>query len=190
MNLISFDISTHTGWAFFKDGVLTDYGLLEVKVEDLGFKPDPTKSPKYPKNILVAAESMSSQMMDIIHKYQPDRVVAENTVRGGGNRTTQRVLEFIHKDFLDSLFSSELFMSGACTFRYIDPSEWRSKLGVRLSKDDKKNNRLVSQGKKRGRVTPKHLSVARVNEEFGLDLKIKNNDISDSILVGLSDLKG
>jgi hypothetical protein len=68
----------------------------------------------------------------------------------------------------------------------MDPSQWRKILEMRLSKDQKENNKLVSKGVKRGRVTKKHLSVNMTNTKFGLKLKLKDNDISDAILLGLA----
>jgi hypothetical protein len=54
---------------------------------------------------------------------------------------------------------------------------------IRLSTNDKKNNKLVREGKKRGKVTSKHLSVRWANEKYSLSLKIKDNDIADALAI-------
>jgi hypothetical protein len=56
-------------------------------------------------------------------------------------------------------------------------------VGLRLTKEDKENNKLVRNHLKRGKITPKHLSVRWANREFDLSLKIKDNDIADSLAV-------
>jgi hypothetical protein len=42
----------------------------------------------------------------------------------------------------------------------------------------------------KGEVTPKHLAVAFVNENYGLNFIVKDNDIADAICMGTSYLKG
>lgn len=69
---------------------------------------------------------------------------------------------------------------------YRDPSAWRKILNLRLSPEQKANNKMVSQGKIRGRITPKHLSVLRANELFNLELLLKDNDKSDALLLAWS----
>ena len=183
MIILALDISTHTGWAVFNDEKLLDYGVLNIKVDDLNFKPDPSKSPKYPKNILNASSGMLYLIKGLLDKYSPEVVVCENTQKGR-NRHYQRCLEWFHKDIID------YFVDHEQAFVYMDPSEWRSILNMRLSNEDKKNNREVSLGKKRGRITKKHLSVRWVNSTYNLNLKIKDNDIADAISLGTSYFKG
>ena len=43
--------------------------------------------------------------------------------------------------------------------------------------------------KSHGKVTFKHLSVQYVNKEFKLEFKLKDNDIADSICLGVATLK-
>lgn len=183
MKLLSLDISTHTGWAVFDDKKLVEYGVLNVKVDDLNFKPDPSKSPKYPRNILNASSGMLYLIVELLEKFKPDVVIAENTVKGK-NRHYQRLLEWFHKDIID------YFIDHNINFVYTDPSEWRKKLSIRLSKEEKKNNRDVSLGKKRGRITKKHLSVNETNKRYFLKLKLCQNDIADAIMVGTSYFEG
>ncbi|MDE2425744.1 MAG: hypothetical protein KGO96_07540 [Elusimicrobia bacterium] len=85
-------------------------------------------------------------------------------------------------------------------FYLVSSSDWRKTLELRLSKDDKKNNKKVNEAKRsnkskkelglKGKITWKHLSVRMVNELFGLNLRQKENDQSDAILLGLAYIKG
>ena len=108
---------------------------------------------------------------------KPDHIVIENSVKGR-NRHTQRLIEWIHFCVVKLLQITP--------FSYLDPSEWRCSVGLRLNKDQKKNNQDVSKGKKRGRIGKKHLAVNMVNEKYDLKLKLKDNDQADAILLGLA----
>jgi len=70
--------------------------------------------------------------------------------------------------------------------KYVDPSHWRKIVGLKLTDEDKKHNKMVSKGLVKGRITPKHLSVRIANSLFALELILKNNDVADSILLGHS----
>lgn len=177
MRALALDLSTKTGFAVFDNENLVEYGLLRVKVMDFNVNLDPNKSGLYPFNIVDAANEMGHKVASLFLRIKPNEVIIENTVKGR-NRHTQRILEFIHKSTLE-----ELRNLGTKPI-YLDPSEWRSEIALRLTTEDKNNNRLVSQGKKRGRVTKKHLSVRFANAAYSLSLKIKDNDIADAICLG------
>lgn len=179
LRTLALDLSTKTGWSLFIDAELTaSGGTGHVPVEGFNVNADPHLNPLYPYNVVDAAEKVVDLSMVLIAEHKPDIVVVENTVKGR-NRHTQRILEFIHSAFLRRV-------RGVVPMVYMDVSEWRKLVELRLSKDDKKNNRDVSAGKKRGRVTRKHLSVRMVNQRFGMKLKIKDNDQADAILMGLA----
>ena len=174
MRVLGLDLSTKTGWSLFEDNKLIESGCLEkVLIDDFNVNKEPNKSPKYPQNIINGARAVAALVQKLIEDKSPDHIVIENTVKGK-NRNTQRWLEWCHFCVITTI---------TLPFTYLDPSEWRSLVGLKLNKEQKKNNREVSQGKKRGRVTKKHLSVNMVNEKFGLNLKIKDNDQADSILL-------
>ena len=73
--------------------------------------------------------------------------------------------------------------------KYVRTQSWRSAVDLKMTNDDKEHNKLVKEGKARGKIGKKHLSVRMVNSLFGLKLKLKDNDIADSILIGLSAYK-
>jgi hypothetical protein len=75
-----------------------------------------------------------------------------------------------------------------------------------MSKDDKINNKVLKKAKElaaatkskldkskvgiKGAVTKKHLAIRFVNATYGLDLKVKDNDIADAICLGAAYLNG
>lgn len=179
MKILSLDLSSSTGYSVLEDGRLIDYGTIVVKVEDFNVNNNPELSIKYPYNMVDAANQMANKIADLVRRSCPTHIVIENTVKGR-NRHTQRILEFIHKSVLDELRDLNTPIA------YKDPSWWRSKMEVRLTKEDKKNNQLVSQGKKRGRIGKKHLSVRHANSLFDLQLKLKDDDIADSIMLAFA----
>lgn len=178
------DVSTKTGWSLYVDGDLAGSGQLEqIHSDDFNVNKDPQTRPNYPHNIVDTAEAVVraiSKLLCELGELGPiHRVVIENTNKGK-NRHTQRMLEWIHLELVR-------YLRQACLpFTYMDSSEWRGIVEMRLSKEDKKNNRDVSAKKKRGRVTKKHLAVRMVEERFGLKLKMKDNDRADAILLGLA----
>ncbi len=180
MRVLAVDASTKCGWALFVDGKLTESGALPpVFVEDFNVNKDPHLSPYYPYNVVYGARKVASQIVALSYRTDPDQIVVENTNKGK-NRHTQRILEFIHYVLLSK------FEDRPWLIRYMDTSEWRKIVGLWMNKDDKKNNREVSSGKKRGKITKKHLSVRMVNEKFNKSLKLKDNDEADAILLGLA----
>lgn len=178
--ILSLDLSTKSGWAVFTDGVLEKSGELEkVNVVNFNVNDKPWTQPEYPWNVMDAAHAISDDIEKLILQEKPTFIVIENSVKGK-NSQTQRLIEWFHFTVLTIVKLQQLPMA------YMMPSEWRSAVNLRLSKDEKKNNRDVSAGKKRGKITRKHLSVNMVNELYPhLELILKNNDQADAILLGL-----
>ena len=182
LKLLSLDISSHTGFAVFNVSELQEFGLINIEIKDFKATQHPEKHPSYPQNLFDAADVLANHIEFLVKKHQPNQVVIENTVCGR-QRSSQRMLEWFHFTTLKRLQALQI------PFAYMDPSEWRKVLEMRLSKEEKQNNRQVSQGLKRGRITKKHLSVNLANEHFGLSLKQKENDIADAINLGSAFLK-
>lgn len=168
MKLLGLDLSYKTGWALFEGSSLVDYGLLVA--------PEPPGThPLYDYNQMDRANAVGDYMYTLVMTLQPDFIIIEQTNKGK-QRTTQRGLEWIHYSVL-----SKLRMHYQNKIVYVDTSEWRNKLHIRLDKDQRKHNKSVKQKVARGKITPKHLAVAMINEEFDLSLKLKDNDIADAI---------
>ncbi len=179
MKTLALDLSTKSGWSVFEDGIRISSGVLDkVFVKDFNVNDEPGKSPLFPYNVIEAADTVCRMVMNLIGEHQPDALVIEQTTMGR-NRFTQKLLEWIHFAFLKQI-------GGKMPLHFIDVSEWRKLVEMRLSVEEKRNNRDVSQGKKRGKVTKKHLAVNMVNAKYGLGLKIKDNDQADAILMNLA----
>jgi hypothetical protein len=175
VRILALDLSTKTGWSCFDDGKLVDSGTLtKVEIHDFNVNKHPNLSGHYPRNIANAAKDVAAHVARLVVDVAPDIVVVENSVKGR-NRHTQRYIEWMH-----------LYVLIALNFNvtYMDPSEWRKIVDLRLSKVDKDNNKAVKKKEKRGKITRKHLSVRLANALFNLQLKIKDNDRADALLLG------
>lgn len=193
MRVLALDISTHAGYAVL-DGEMGQKPTLECMGIAQNLETVLAQGP-YPWCYVAAATKLALQLWNLAFKYKPDVIVIEET-NLGRNRYTQKLLEFIHFDTLMQLHS----LLDTTKVIYISSSEWRSNLGLLMSKEDKKNNALLSKAKRvaaaagakldkkalgvRGRVSKKHLAIRYVNENFGLNLKVKDNDIADAISLG------
>lgn len=169
MKTLGLDISTKTGYAVINDGVLTHYGLKTAErslipglCEDFGF--------------VVRARIMGEHVQALIAEHMPDMIIIEQT-NLGQSRMDQKQLEFIHHEVLRLMGGTPY----ETRTRYVSTSTWRSVLQIKLDKDQKLNNALVKIGKKRGKVTPKHLAVLWANKTYGLELLKKDHDIADAI---------
>lgn len=183
MRLLSLDLSTSTGWALFENKKLVGYGRFEqIKVVGFNVNAHPNEFPGYPQNIVTAAFALAEVCAKKIDECMPDQIVIENTVKGR-NRHTQRILEWCHFTVLGKIYERNV------PFAYMDPSEWRGILEIRLSADDKKNNKDVKAGKKRGKVNRKHLAIRYCEKKHGLKLLVKDDDIADAICLGEAYLK-
>jgi hypothetical protein len=125
------------------------------------------------------------------HNYHPLPVVL---AKGKGIH----VWDVEGKSYLDFLSSYSAVNQGHCHPRiikalkeqaekvtYVDTSRWRSVLSIKLSKEQRENNKLVKKKLKRGKITWKHLSVSFINERYGLKLKLKDNDQCDALCLCL-----
>jgi Holliday junction resolvasome RuvABC endonuclease subunit len=193
---LALDVSTKTGYAILKQDkatqeiILIDHGCKQLvkKIAEYG---------EYPWSYLYASRDLVVQLTELVARINPDVVVVEETNKGQ-NRYSQKILEFLHNTLLVSL---DKYRQGALTppVFYLSTSEWRKVLDQRLSKQDKINNKLVKTAadnkvKKpagiKGKIGKKHLSVRWVNETYGLDLKMKDNDSADAISLGTAFLRG
>ena len=198
MKILCLDLSTHCGYAVFEGEMgqkpqLLEYGTLHLNKSVHEFGP-------YPYNYYETGRAVWNMIYGaaapvcLIQKF-----VIEET-NGGRNRYTQKLLENIHTAVVQGLVS-------VCTpfeqqIVYLDSSQWRSNLGLKMTKEQKKANAKLSKAKRqavetgisldkkkigvKGRLTPKHLSVDNANLQYGLKLKMKDNDAADAINLGLA----
>lgn len=166
-------MSTSCGWAILDDGVIYDKGLINVKDD---FNPDVSIMQDF--WFIAKADKVSYEIRKLVCQFSPDFVYIEQT-NSGSFRTSQKMLEFIHYSVLKMMLELGL----AATVRYVDTSAWRAKHKIFMSKDDKKNNKMVKDGKKRGKITKKHLAVRWANDTYTLALKLKDNDIAEALAI-------
>lgn len=172
--VLALDISSVTGVAFFENGrLLTQY---QIKISNKFNKLD------YPTNTYPWAREVANKLFNdiVLPSYEINssiEVVIEQT-NLGRNRISQAFLEAIHA------YLYELLTHKGIQPKYMSSSEWRALVGLQLSQEDKKKNKLLKQNKGRGKVTKKHLAIRLTKELFGLDLLVKENNIADACLLG------
>jgi hypothetical protein len=177
MKILSLDLSSETGWSIFINGLYHTSGTLEkIFIEDFNVNNNPNKSNKYPLNIINAINQIVQNINEKYLEYKPDIILIEGSVKGK-NRHTQKFIEWLHLMIF-------LQFKDIVNVKYMDVSEWRKIVNLKLSKEDKINNKLVKIGKKRGKINKKHLSVRMVNILFNLNKKLKDHNECDSILLG------
>lgn len=180
--VLAIDPSSHTGWALLTDGQLIKYGKLDF----------PCKDSSWPFGIRDWVKETAAGIFALIQSHKFDKLLIErpNSSRW---RDSQNYLDWLAFELISLLLDGG-YKESLC---YVNTSDWRKAINLKLNAEQKKQNKMVSQakkegkmlkvnGKRKGRVTKKHLSVQWVNEKFGMKFKLKDNDICDSICVGMS----
>lgn len=209
MRLLCLDLSTHAGFADFEwDGsskpTLTSHGTIHLGKNVLEYGPYPFCYPR-------AAQEMAKKILSYSGLLnQPVDVFVVEEINLGRNRYTQKILENVHRSVLDvlALYLDQHKEEAGRDVRvvYLDSSEWRHNLGLRMSKEQKRSNAKLSKAKRlvaesgakldkkslgiKGKTTPKHLAVAYANQAYDLRLKMKDNDAADAICLGLAFCNG
>ncbi len=181
MKLLALDISTNTGWAFFEDGNLKHTGIINCKDSDIDYKNFSIDSTAA---MIFAAYTLSFTIQKLIILYNIDEVVIEQTNKGR-SRYTQKLLEWLHFQVIIMILQQLQKYP-----IYLDSSQWRSLVGLKMSKEDKKHNANLKKDGGRGKINKKHLAVRLVNDLYQLNYKMKDNDKADAVLLGLAYLKG
>lgn len=211
--VLALDVSTHTGWAVIsrRDGgepQRVDSGTLHeskqaVSGEQLGEYAQP-----YPWSLVDRVMRYKNELAHLVARHGPDIVVIEET-NLGQNRYDQKLLEWLHLMLLSNIYARSM-QSGLpklSNVKYLSTTAWRSALGIKLSDEDKKNNRKLSEIKKMtkdikrrnelkkqfgitGLRTLKHVAVKYVNDRFKLDLLEGQNDEAEAICLGMAYFAG
>lgn len=186
IKVLALDISTKTGFAVGtiegQQLVLVEWGAVK-KID----KPD---SP-YPKDYLEWSRAVRDELVKIIDAHRPDIIVIEETSRGSKNAMSQKILEYIHY-----LVASHIVSENYNT-KYYMTGEWRNIVGAKMTSAELKKNAQSRKIKLKtgaklardennkiiGKVTKKHVNVRKANEIFNLDLKVKDNDLADALLL-------
>lgn len=112
MILLALDLSTKsTGYAFFKDGKILEYGCFTQNS----------------KNVLNRIDSITEEIKNIITKYKIDKIVAEEVLPEsvGNNQKTYKALIYLQAA-VALMVNRELGIE----IEFIGASSWRSKLGI------------------------------------------------------------
>lgn len=204
MRIVALDLASTTGYAVLERD---DAGKISLLAMGAIHREDRDLTDGYPFSYVNTTYHQSVAINTVIYGNRPDVVVVEETNQTKGSRYAQKYLEFLHLQVLQR--NREEFVGGLMPpIEYVSTGEWKHTLGIKLSKDQKKANRKLKeiktaaggdaaalrQAKKaaglKGKVTGKHLSVAYVNQRFGLSLKQGDNDVADAICLGEAYLKG
>lgn len=187
MKILSLDISTQCGYAFF-DGVTRLKSGTVFLAQDVTYD---IKAKPYPMSYILRSDAISDLLMALVHEFKPDVIIVEETNKAKA-RYSQKLLEFIHLSFLKKVYDTFLGMK----VEYINTSEWRKSLNVKPTKEDKLNNSKVRDANRKGKskkelglkgkITTKHLAVRFVNQTLNLDLKMKDNNEADAIALNLA----
>lgn len=195
MKVLALDISTKTGYAFgeisdSKELKLIKYGQCKQwHKNDTNHKDDHF-------NLFFWADNCFSEVDKLIQELKPDILVVEQTCAGSKNQESQRVLEWIHYLLVECSYNYDTDYGRRLPIQYYLTGKWRTIVGCKMTKEQKKQNDEVRKqnkkgikiaksedGKRIGKVGKKHVNVMKANEYFGLDLKLKDNDISDALLL-------
>ncbi len=201
MLVLSLDISTKCGWSLLEGEKSPDAVPKIIHSGCIRTTHTIQNHPEikgYPWGFLRSLNDLTDAIFILALTHKPDHIVIEDTNGGGGraSRYTQKALEFIHCLLLNKI-------NRKFEVTYINSSDWRKAVNLQMSKTDKKHNRIARKirdlkksGNKdlatkmrkengvRGKKTVKHLSVELAAEMFGLELLQKDNDLTDSLLLG------
>ena len=188
MVVLALDLSTtSTGYAVFKGTKLVTHGLIKPKVKGIS-------KMKYPQGVYNKIVNISQQVKDLVAEVEPDMIVIEEINRGV-NRISQKSLDALHFFVMDyvKMVDEDLFNK----LTYIDSDGakgWRNILGLKLSAEDKEDNKLAREHNKINKmdqvpiITKKDLAQRFVNSKYKLDLDVQINktdsDICDAIALG------
>jgi hypothetical protein len=199
VKILALDLSTHAGYALMEGEPGLRPTLIKHGTIDLGKKP--TQFGPYPLCFVKAADHIVKRLMEeVVLPSTPDVIVVEET-NPGRNRYSQKILEYIHYSFVSWVCES-LDLGYHPGVVYLDTGSWRRTLGLKMNPEQKRANAKLSRAKSKaksdgaqldkktlgikGRITLKHLAVNLVNEQYGLSLKLKDNNDADAICLGLA----
>lgn len=172
MICLGLDLSTKPGFALIEDGVkLIKYGTmfeLQRKLEPNGLDAD--------YDLMDRSLEVAAQIVNFVKENHADLIVIEQSNQGRG-LTSMKSQEFIHFAVLQKLREAGL----QDKVSYIYGATWQSLSFGKMTKEQKDHNKMVRDGKARGRIKKKHQAVQWVNKTFGLKLLMKDEDTADAI---------
>lgn len=216
MKILALDPSTSTGWSLFDKLTPLEYGTLDkvetrdYKQEIRTWKDYPDS---YPMNLMETAAKVAKMCGDLYDKYEPDLVVVEE-INKGRARISQKLLGFIQMAIADILISKGATVKYLTTDCWRNLTKCRSskeeknfnakiarikkkrkeelvamvKSGEITKDEAEKMSKLPAKidGKVVGKKGTKDYAIRRVYDIFGFELKKKENDAADALLLGLA----
>ena len=120
MKILFLDLSTKsTGWCVGENGKLIDYGCITSTSN----------------NVLKRISLITDQITEIVQRYQPLKIVAEEVRTDYQNVHTYRVLNWIQGITLCKAYA----MNPKIDYEFVQPSTWRSKIGIRTGRGVKRD---------------------------------------------------
>lgn len=216
MKILALDPSTSTGWSLFDKLTPLEYGTLEkVETRDYKQEIRSwTDYPDcYPMNLMETAAKVAKMCGELYDKYDPDIVVIEE-INKGRARISQKLLGFIQMAIADILISKGATIKYLTTDCWRNLTNCRSskdeknfnakiarikkkrkaelekmvKAGEISKEEAAKKSKLPAKidGKVVGKKGTKDYAIRRVYEVFGFELKKKENDAADALLLGIA----
>ncbi len=172
-DIISLDLSTNTGWALFKEGLLTDYGVVTTDTPPIT-EPDET----YPASWVMMALDLAYKIADILEQHDPCTVIIEETNKSSRftSRYSQKCLEYCHA-FLNYVLMTQYPEMNIC---YVNTSAWRKAVDLPGVKKTPEYLQVTGHSK----TDYKWQAVVLTNILYNTEFKKKDNDICDAILMG------
>lgn len=156
--LISLDTSSSkTGWALFENGKYVKSDVIDLDTKEC--------KKIYKENSDKRIEDMCLSVWNLLDKNKPDIIVIEKLNVGRNMVAVRALSKVIGMVYCYSILNK-------CFYYEIQPSQWRSQLGM--------------QSSKRKREEYKQLSVQYVKDNFSINV---SDDESDSICAGVGYIK-
>lgn len=206
--IISLDLSTKPGFAILRsDGTVMASGTS---------RPSRLIAGEYPQSYVSHAEtvieSLIHKLVTHLHFNQKNSMdvttIAVEETTSSSQNYSQKILEFIHYDFLKQ--APVIFPNAKVV--YLRDGIWKSLTGARMTDAEKKNNAKIGRLKKKKaeanpqlkriivkkdkegnpvrRVTEQDAYIRRANEVYGLDLGRENEDEAAALLIAKAFLMG
>lgn len=203
--ILAVDLSSSTGWAVMtgKDHLLGCGLLLMDKPETFGIS--------YPNSFVMAAHKHATNILQLAYEQKATKIILEET-NPGREVYSQKILEYSHcmlAELNQGAIPIVYIRTGEWRKRVglrLSKEQAKGNLSKNLKKAKteaavlRKKIKSLGSGKAyaelRGRlkgelaglqisrVTQKNLAVNMVNELYGKEFLVKDNDIADAILVG------
>lgn len=186
--VLGLDLSTtSTGFALLDIDTknLIKYGFILPKVKGIS-------KLKYPRAAMARIIDLAQKISELVKQYNPNILIIEEVNRGK-NRISQKSLDALHFFVLHYIDQHSPHLIDQLFYYDSDGRVgWRKHLKLTLSEEDKAHNAHIKTfkssrkvGKKKPKITKKHLAMRYVQSVYNLNLdideKVEYEDINDAI---------